>query len=208
MQGEPSLMRKKDRKFLIIIILILLYVIFNPYLGRRFVNSKIDRNSPWYVNDLYMSNQYYYETILNDAEKELYAQLFKDFNAIKTEIIVHTDAISMNRVIDAIQLDHPEMINLTTYSYSYGSNGIILKPKYITKSTFKLNRMIAKIQKNITKIEKATRNMSEYEKEKYIYEWLGKNNRYRQDNFRNSDQSAYTALIKSKNTVCRFYFKM
>ena len=183
------------------------YYIFNPYLGKKFVNSKIDRNSPWYVNDLYMSDQYYYETILNDAEKELYTQLFKDFNAIKTEILVKSDEISMNRVIDAIQLDHPEMINLTTYSYSYGSNGIVLKPKYITKSNFKLNRMIAKIQKNITKIEKATRNMSEYEKEKYIYEWMGKNNRYRKDNFRDSDQSAYTALVKSKNTVCAGFGK-
>jgi hypothetical protein len=67
--------------------------------------------------------------------------------------------------------------------------------------------MIAKVQQVITKIEKETRNKSEYEKELYIYEWLGKNNGYKKDYISKSDQSAYSSLVSIKDTVCAGFGK-
>ena len=201
-------MKKKEKIIIFAIILIILYIIFGPFLGSKFVNEKIDRNSPWYVNDLYMSDQYYYEHILSDSQKELYSQLFHAINNMEKEITVSYSYDDVMKTMDAILLDHPEMINLTTYTFSYSNNSsTTVKPKYLTRLKFILDRMVAKAQKEVTKVEKKTRGMSEYEKELYIYEWLGKNSRYRRDAFRNSDQSAYTALIKSKNTVCSGFGK-
>lgn len=201
-------MIRKKLVFILIVILLVILLTFKPFLGKKFVNSKIDKNSIWYVNDLYMSNQYYYNHILNDSQKVLYAQLFNAINNLQEEITVKYDNNDVIVVIDAIQLDHPEMINFTTFSYSYNdSSSTTIFPKYLTTSKFKLNRMISQVQQTITKLEKKTRGKSEYEKELYIYNLLGDISRYRRDSFNYSDQSAYTSLVKSKNTVCAGFGK-
>lgn len=201
-------MKKKEKKFIFGIIIIVLYIIFQPFLGKKYINPKIDKTSPWYVNNLYMSDQYYYNHILLKPQQDLYAELFKAINNIEKEITVNYNYQDVLTTMNAIQLDHPEMINLTTFVYTYkDSSSTTVKPKYLTKSKLSLKRKVAKLQKVITKIEKETRNKSEYEKELYIYNWLGNNNRYRVNSFTRSDQSAYTSLIKTKNTVCAGFGK-
>ncbi len=194
---------RKRYIFIGAIILIVLYFIFRPYLGKKFVNDKIDRDSEWYVNDLYMSDQYYYDNILTASEQEIYKELLEAIKNIDENIVI--ERCDLNKIMDALIMDHPELINLTTYSYKILSSEIIIEPKYITTSEKKLNRMIAEVQTVITKVEKKTRNMDEFEKEQYIYEYLGENSRYRTQNL--SNQSAYTGLVKGENTVCAGYGK-
>ena len=194
---------KKIHVFIIAIILLVLYFIYRPYLGKKFVNDKIDRDSEWYVNDMYMSDQYYYNTILTFSEQEIYKQLFEGIKDIDEKITI--PRCDLDKVMDALIMDHPELINLTTYSYRILTSEIIVEPKYITTSEKKLDRMIAEIQTVITKVEKKTRDMDEFEKETYIYEYLGENSRYRKQDL--SNQSAYTGLIKGENTVCAGFGK-
>ena len=79
---------RKRYIFIGAIILVILYFIFRPYLGKKFVNDKIDRDSEWYVNDLYMSDQYYYDNILTASEQENYKELFEAIKNIDENIVI------------------------------------------------------------------------------------------------------------------------
>ena len=148
---------RKRYIFIGAVILVILYFIFRPYLGKKFVNDKIDRDSEWYVNDLYMSDQYYYDSILTASEQKVYKELFEGIKNIDEKIVI--ERCDLNKVMDALIMDHPELINLTTYSYRILSSEIIIEPEYITTSERKLKRMIAEVQTVITKVEKKTRDM-------------------------------------------------
>ena len=199
-------MKIEKKKIIIgIIIFAIIYHIMSPYIGRRFVSSKIDRNSVWYVNDLYMSDQYYYDNLLNDNEKDIYLKLFEATKNYEESITVNCDVNTAMKIGNAISIDHPELIYLAYYKY-WQTSPVKVEIKYLTTDKTKVKRMVAQIQKIITEVEKNTRNiLGEYEKELYVYEWLGNNNKYRRNYVDRSDQSAYSALMSGKTTVCAGY---
>lgn len=64
-----------------------------------------------------------------------------------------------------------------------------------------------RIERIIDKIKKETKDMSDVEKVKYVYEWIGKNNKYdRTFMYSDSNQSAYTVFI-NHDSVCAGFAK-
>ena len=190
---------KRGFGFCFIIIGIILWYFFGPV----YKCSDVDKNSEWYVNDIYMSDQYYYENALDDEKKGVYKQLFVALNNMEEEIVInHPYNGYVDMVWYALICDHPEMINITTFYYTNTGNGVTIKPIYLTTSKFGLNLKERKVRRKISKIKSKVSKKSEYEKEKYIYEYLGESGAYGQTS-KNSDQSAYSALFVTSNTVCR-----
>lgn len=185
---------------------IIIFAIYYYFSGPVYKSPKVDKNSKWYVNDMYMSTQYYYNNLLNENEKAIYEELFEKLNNMEEEIYLNLTYSAISKVWDALISDHPEMINLKTFSYIQTGNTTVIKPKYLTKSKFSLKLKERKMQRMIAKVVRATEGMSEYEKEKYVYEWVGKKSSYGHT-AGNSDQSAYTAFNTMSNTVCAGYGK-
>lgn len=195
--------RKKRIWVYLILIIVAVYYYIN---GSIYECPKVNKNSEWYVNDMYMSTQYYYDNLLNSDEKEIYRTLFQKLNDIEESFYLNTSSDSVEKIWDALICDHPEMINIKTISYiDYGESTRIM-PKYLTTSEFSLKLKERKMQRKIAKVVKEVEGKSEYEKEKYVYEWLGKRSAYSQSSD-NSDQSAYTAFNLFNNTVCAGYGK-
>lgn len=195
--------RKKKQYIYIILFIVIIYWYIN---GPIYTCPNVDKTSEWYVNDIYMSNQYYYDNLLNDEERELYKNLFQKLKNIEDDIYLGESTETVLKVWNSIICDHPEMINITSLSYSNYGNSIKLNPGYLTKSKFLLKQKERKVQRKIKKIVKEVEGKSEYEKEKKIYEWLGERSSYGHT-FLNSDQSAYTAFSTLSNTVCSGYGK-
>ena len=198
--------RRKQKIKKIIFLGIIIYVIWWYFYGPLKPAPNIDKSSEWYVNDLYMSNQYYYENLLNDEEKEIYKKLFESYNNMNEEIVINKDYSTVSKIWDALICDHPEMINITSFRYYNNGSSVTIKPIYLTKSEFDLNLKIRKMQRMVAKVIKETEGKSEFEKEQYVYEWLGKKSNYGSGLF-SSDQSAYTAFTMMSNTVCAGYGK-
>ena len=115
------------------------------------------------------------------------------------------------KVMDSIIMDHPELLQIASYSWSYNSlqdsENVKLTFSYAIKFSFisKLGEM--RIARIIDKIKKDTVNMDEIEKVKYVYEWIGKNNKYNKTfMYFNSNQSAFTVFI-NHNSVCAGFAK-
>ena len=113
--------------------------------------------------------------------------------------------------MEAIIMDHPELLQIANYSWSYNSlndsENVKLTFSYAIKFKFisKLGEM--RIARIIDKIKKTTKNMSEIEKIKYVYEWIGENNKYNKTfMYFDSNQSAFTVFI-NHNSVCAGFAK-
>lgn len=168
--------KNKTRKNIFIIVISL--IIFWYFFGPVYSSPNVDEQSEWYVNDIYMSDQYYYENLLNDEEKSAYKTLFEKLNNMEQDIYLNLSVESFIKVWDSIICDHPEMININGMEYDDYSNeqisSVRVKPKYLTKSEFLLNNKVRTVRKKVGKIVSKTEGMSEFEKEKYVYEWLAK----------------------------------
>ena len=197
---------EKRKKRIWIYLIIIIGVIYYYINGPIYKSSKVDKNSIWYVNDMYMSTQYYYDNLLNEEEKTAYRTIFNGVKNIETSIYVNIEHDSALKAWRALICDHPEMINLKWFSYTTTKDTTTIKPTYLTTSEFMLKLKERKMQRMIGKVVKEVEGMSEYEKEKYVYEWIGKRSAYSQSSD-NSDQSAYTAFATLSNTVCAGYGK-
>ena len=197
---------EKRKKRIWIYLLILVGLVYYNINGPVYECSKVNKNSEWYVNDIYMSTQYYYDNLLNEEEKILYKSLFQNLNNMEDGFYLNAPYSVVGKVWDALICDHPEMINLKTFSYVENGETTRIYPKYLTNSEFILKLKQRSIQRKIGKVVEETKGMSEYEREKYVYEWLGKKSSYGNTS-NNSDQSAYTAFTTLNNTVYAGYAK-
>lgn len=186
--------------FIAIILIIILWNNFGPV----YKSKNVDKNSEWYVNDIYMSNQYYYNNLLNEEEKKLYKELFEHLKNIDSGFELST-MNSFEKVWYALICDHPELINVSLIKWRYTNEGTEVYPTYLTTSKICLRSMERKVQKKVGKLVSKTTGKTDFEKEKMIYEYLGENNAYGHT-LGSSDQSAYTVFTMS-NTVCAGYGK-
>ncbi len=189
--------------FIFIILCIIAYIyLFAPI----YVCPNVDKTSEWYVNDMYMSNQYYYKNLLTDHEREIYKIVFEKLKTNEKYIYVNCTTDELSRVMDSIICDHPELINLGKYSFSEYASTITLTPEYAITSPISYYLKERTMRRHIGKVVKAVEGKSDYEKEKYVYKWLGMRGSYG-DAIVGSDQNAYSAFSFITNTVCAGYGK-
>ena len=178
----------KRHKFLSIIILLLSIYLYTNYTRIIEVNPKIDKTSEAYVNDIYMSDERIYHNYLNEIEKQAYSELKEMFfkrESKRTLDLVKYDNKSPDEVSQAIMvagrammIDHPEMLQFSTFGYSHDGVDVEARVEFAINNPVMESLNTLRIRRIIDNIRIATKDMSDREKIKYVYEWIGDNNTY------------------------------
>ena len=206
----------ENHRFLFLILLILSFYIYDNYTMIVEPHNK-DTNSISYVNRLYKSDERIYNKFLNKKEKKIYRAFFNTIKDYKTKLIINTDeyncelsecASMMHKIYDAMIIDHPDLLNFAgPKRYHKNGSNLEVSIDYSTNNAIQEQIGILKIEKIIYRIKKQTKNMTDYEKIKYVYEWMGDNNEYDQlfTEFA-KNQSPYNVFLR-KNAVCAGFAK-
>ena len=205
------------RKFLLIILIfaILFFVakkIFND-------NPNVDKSNEFYTNSIYMSDGRIYNSYLNETEKNIYNAIMERIKKGKTVIYMkpsdygcknYNECFSaFNVVTHAIMVDHPELLSFGGWfaQYKPQNDEITLQ----IKNSFKLplmndiGEMI--INRKIDKIKKETENMSDKDKIKYVYNWIGENTTYDTIFTTGSKNQTIYNVFVNHNAVCAGFAK-
>ena len=174
----------KNHRFLFIALLVLSFYIYDNYTVIVEPQNK-DTQSISYVNRLYISDERVYNKYLDAREKKIYRAFF---NAIKNyervwllssyeyECEVSECANIMHKIYDAMIVDHPDLLNFAgPRKYKRTSKGLEITIDYSLNNSIQEELGTLKIEKIIYRIKQKTKNLSDYEKIKYVYEWMGDN---------------------------------
>jgi len=165
-------------------------------------------------------NSVYYYNTLSDYEKNTYNKLLDGISkldkAITLDINTDTDQNKMSeeisRVLSYVFADHPEIWYVTS-SYeikvnSYlGVNVVKVSMKYTVSSTAERDKEIEQVERKIDQIisENIKSNMTDYEKELVIHDYLAENIVYYKytniNNIPDEKHNAYGAIV-DKSAVC------
>ena len=207
----------KRHKFISLILIVLSVYLYINYTRIIEENPNIDKNSPAYINDIYMSDERIYNNYLSETEKIAYDELkdmFKkrqlkrklDINKYsgKSSKDISTDIMNAGR---ALLIDHPEMLQLASYGYRYDDTMIQAKIDFAINNPIMESLNTLRIRRIIDNIKRRTKDMSDREKIKYVYEWIGDNNTYDElFTYTSKNQSIYNVFIKG-NAVCAGFAK-
>lgn len=104
-------------------------------------------------------------------------------------------------------LDHPELLQYGYISYGYGENRVDISIHYSIDNPVLEEVNTLRIRKIINDIRLHTINMSDKDKIKYVYEWIGENTKYDYTfTYLAKNQSIYNVFIKG-NAVCAGFAK-
>lgn len=180
-------------------------------------NDLVDNTSPFYINELYYSDGRIYTNYLNNKEKKMYDFIINNVKKYRTNVIVdfnEFDCIDYNECgglintsYDAILVDHPELINFSSYSWNYQDNIFTLNIGLALPFSFLETIGIARVKIVVDDIKKATKDMSDEDKIEYVYNWMGKNNSYDTIfTYTSKNQSIYNVFMMH-NAVCAGFAK-
>lgn len=157
----------------------------------------------------FKSNSLYYPyyELLSAKEKKLYGQIYENCINYKTTFVpnVNVNKDEFIQTIAAVYNDHPEIFWLNTnYSYKYLDNGkivqIILSYNYLINDIDNAKNIFEK--KINTIVNGANQLSTNYDKEKYVHDYLINNTSY--DVNAKINQSAYSAIVNGRS-VCAGY---
>lgn len=208
--------RKKKGKIISRIILIIFIVVIGFYLYKNYfrpvkIDPRIDKNSIHYVTDLYYSDGRFYEDYLDEKEKKVYLTVFNDLKDINktTEIDCrvydYDDALgcatSINKIIDIVLMDHPDLFwyRFSDWSYDEGV-GIKMNHHYVSTNKIRLYFVERRLLRKIDEISSKFENANDYDKVKGVYTWLGETTKYSTIITRKSG-TAWSALLDN-DSVC------
>jgi hypothetical protein len=207
---------KRHKIATVLLIALSIYIYIN-YTSIIETNSKVDTSSEYYINSLYASDARIYNNYLSTYEKLAYDELMD--MAEKRESSREIDLSKFDSksggdvgsyfltATDAIINDHPELLQYSGISYIYSNDNLKVNLQFAINNKIEEEINTLKIQRIINKIKIATKDMSDLEKIKYVYEWIGDNNRYDTTfTYASKNQSIYNVFIKG-NAVCAGFAK-
>lgn len=179
-----------------IFIILIILLLFGIYMQKQIkmnritdiTNLYLDKNSENYVNELYISDGRHYKYLLNEKEKNIYNQIYNAIKNNEETVIVKLNEYkikastftteTLKNIKNVLSMDHPELINISTISTANIDD---------TEATIKINyaftneeyeTYIKTIKEVINEIKEQTKNMDDYNKTKYVYEWFYNNTTY------------------------------
>lgn len=207
---------KRHKIATVLLIALSIYIYIN-YTSIIETNSKVDTSSEYYINSLYASDARIYNNYLTTYEKQAYDEMLN-----MTKKRVTTREIDLTKydnktgvevgsyfltAADALINDHPELIQYAGLSYRYSESFLKINISYAINNPIEEEINTLKIQRIINKIKIATKDMSDLEKIKYVYEWIGDNSKYDTTfTYASKNQSIYNVFIKG-NAVCAGFAK-
>lgn len=199
--------------FLLLVIIIAGFIFVQKSIN---VNPLVNKDSVQYVNSIYMSDGKIYDK-LNDKEKDMYLLIFSKIKNHKRVIkeplanygcLDYSECISNIRTAtDAIMIDHPELLSYGGWNAQYKDNILTFRIENSFKLPFMNSIGEVIINKKIDDIQEQTKNMTDREKIKFVYDWIGNNTTY--DTIFTNDsknQTIYNVFI-NKNAVCAGFAK-
>ena len=126
-----------------------------------------------------MGETYYYNQ-LNKQQQSVYYALLKGIQDVQDEFLIpRCEKEELYEIFFRMRLDHPEIFWESGYKYKYypDSPNLIFVPEYL----FKKNKIIEHQKAMESRVEKLVRpalSMSEWEKEKYVHDFICENIRY------------------------------
>lgn len=164
------------------------------------------------INSLYISDGRNYRYLLNKKEKNLYEKLIAAIKQFEPTITFNfkdygydskwqtTKGIS--KINHAIIMDHPELFQYgyIGYQINEGNHQVTLTITYATEKD-RYEQNLSLIETALKEVKEKTKLMSEYEKAKYVYEYLLKNNHYGTPSDSRA-QSAFSAFSPDQSPVC------
>lgn len=152
------------------------------------------------------SERFYYEQ-LSEEEQLIYREIYQGITEQKAEFIVHsTTGEKANEILEEVLLDSPELfwteghVTSTAYFESY----TVVEPTYNCTAEEKAKKQTEIETATVEILSSVPPNLGEYEKIKYIYEYLVNSIEYVED--APDNQNMYSALVW-KSTVCAGYAK-
>lgn len=160
--------------------------------------------------DLEFDSTYYpYYGMLNKRYHDLYKQIYYEVSNLNS-VVKPKVAISrydLSQVVEAVIYDHPELFYLSNrYSFKYNASDMVYE------ITIKFNSLVKDYEANKLAFDNEVNNIitianmyeTDYEKEKYVHDYLYDNVTY--DSTSSYNQSAYSALVNG-SSVCAGYSK-
>lgn len=199
------------RRIFIYFILVFIFTLFNfyfrPIKGNPLVTSEY-KKSDSYINDLYMSDEYFKKNVLDESSYYIYEEMIKaslndDFNvSIKCN---NSDCVKdfMNSYY-TLYLDHPELISFVGINYYNVKDGYINYQNYGNLSKLKYFFGTRRIDRELDIIRSETKNMTDKEKIIYVYNYVASHNYDRVFTFLKSNQSAYSFFTGGKSVCAGF----
>lgn len=158
------------------------------------------------VEDSVFENKFYFEQ-LSEEEQLVYKEVYQGLLDSQEEFVVHSnDQDMINNLVAAIMLDFPEIFwtDGSGMSTVYDETYSVIEPTYIYEGEEKERRQ-SEIESEAARIlENVPAQSGEYEKIKYIYEYLIENVTYVED--APDNQNIYSAIV-CKESVCAGYAK-
>ena len=171
-----------------------------------------DPNSIHNINELYISDGRNYEHWLNQKEKKIYEMLLNSVDHFEEGFSYrysdygyqskYQATQSLKKINHAFIMDHPELFQYGTIRYQVNetTKEVNVWIRYASnKETYEADKNLIKTE--LEQVKEATKSFSEYEKAKYIYEYLVKNNDYG-DKDDIMSQSAISAFSDISSPVC------
>lgn len=202
----------KTKRIVLYFVLVFIMFSFNFYLrpieGNKLITPKY-QDSAAYVNDLYMSDEYFKKKLLSEEDYFVYNQIMEGSMEDKPEIAIKCNKDCKNifyKAYYAVYLDHPELISFLGIKGFYYDNNTITYHNYENLSKIKAYLGARRIEREMENIRKDTKNMDEQEKILYVYDYVASHNYDRLFTVLGSNQSAYSFFTK-KSSVCAGFAK-
>lgn len=161
------------------------------------------KDSDYQQNEVY---QYYYEQ-LNTIQREVYNQLYETVEAMSesTTLNLSDDMTQedISVIFRALRYDHPEVYWIQGYKYIQDGSILYFYPNYLINTEEKTlydNQLEAWTEKALESVDS---NMTGYEKEIALYDFLVANTEYSLD----SDMNQSLISVVRGETVCLGYTK-
>jgi transglutaminase-like putative cysteine protease len=165
-------------------------------------NSNVASTPSWGDADGYT---YYYD-LLSEGDKELYTEIYNAIVNYSDGIDINVSKDELDRCYNSVTRDHPELYYVNRYTYTYdNANSSVMRefipePDYSEENVKSRQAEIDSVVESF--MQSAPVNGSEYEKVKYIYEYVCDMATY--DTSATSNQTVYDALV-SRRCVCNGY---
>ncbi len=201
------------KKFRVVVyfLLVVLFALYNFYYRPISKNPLITDdyvNSTMYINDLYRSNEFFKERLINKEFYYIYEQMIDDVKkGVPKSEIACDNGECVDSYLDAyyaLYLDHPEFFAFQGASASLGNDTLFVR--YHSLGRLRTYLGTRRIAREMDIIRKETSKMNEKEKIIYVYNYVAGHDYDKLFTYVDSNQSAYSFFTKG-TSVCAGFAK-
>lgn len=199
------------RRGLLYIFLVVLFTLINfyyrPVEGNPLLTKEYKKSNA-YINDLYVSDEYFKKNIVSEKYWYIYDEMVEDIKAGKDKDTIQCREEkcinSFYAIYNSLYLDHPEF--LMFQGMGAHSKEMEIEPYYYHLNKLQNYFGEKRIEREIDIIKKETKKMSDKEKIIYVYDYVAGHQYDRIFMYSMGNQSAYSFFTKN-SSVCAGFAK-